>query len=764
MNPIINISRDVSRRGFLVGFSAGGLALAVGLPAPGAAQEAKYGADAMPGGAVDNPLVFVAVAEDGTVSIVCHRSEMGQGVLTSLPMVVADEMEADWARVKVRQAPGDEARFGNQNTDGSRSMRHFFQPMRRCGAAARAMLEQAAAAAWSAPLSEVKAFNHQVIHQPSGRRLGFGELARRAADLPVPPLESLRLKTVAEFRYISKGDIGLINGRDITTGKGIYGVDVRLPGMLYAAVARPPVYGGKVASFDATQALQVAGVVKVLALDSPTIPSTFLPLGGVAVVARNTWAAIKGREALKITWDDGPNAAYSSDAYRAQLTQAARRPGKAVRVHGDVDKALAAAAVRVEAEYYAPHLAQAPMEPPSATARIIDGKAEIWACTQAPQGARDLAAKLLGLPVGDVTMNVTLLGGGFGRKSKPDFVMEAALLSKAMDGAPVKVIWTRDDDLRHGYYHTVSVERLEGGLDRAGKPTAWRHRSASPSIASIFGPDPKHQVAFEQGLGLINLPFAVPNLQLETVEAPAHTRIGWLRAVTNIPHAFAIQSFAAELAAAAGRDHKEFLLDLIGPARLIDPLSMNDGFNYGESPQTYPLDTGRLRAVIERATGEAGWGRALPAGRGLGLAAHYSFATYVAAVVEVAVGANGAVSIPRVDMAVDCGPVVNPERVRSQMEGAAAFGAGVALNSAITFRNGRVEQSNFDGYQIPRIDEAPKEVRVHLTPAGDFGRPLGGVGEPGVPPIAPAVANAIFAATGKRIRALPVDAALLRRA
>ncbi len=755
---------NVSRRSVLAGLGAGGLILAVGLPRPGHAQDKKYGADAMPGGTVDDPHAFVAIDKTGAVTIVCHRSEMGQGVLTSLPMVIADEMEADWAKVTVIQAPGDEQRFGNQNTDGSRSMRHFFQPMRRCGATARAMLEQAAADFWAVPLSEVKAVSHDVVHGPSGRRLAYGDLAEAAAALPIPPTARIRLKTPAEFRYVGKDGMALVNGLDLTCGRGQYGIDTRLPDMLYAVIARPPVYGGKAISHDAGEALKIPGVVKVVALDSAPIPSAFLPLGGIAVIARNSWAAIRGRDALKIVWDDGPNVSYSSDSYRARLEQGVRRPGKTIRTHGDVDKALSSAAIRLDAEYYAPHLAQAPMEPPAATARISGGKAEIWACSQAPQGARDLVAKVLGISPADVTLTVTLLGGGFGRKSKPDFVVEAALLSKAMNGAPVKVTWTREDDLRHGYYHTVSLERLEGGLNRAGKPVAWRHRSASPSISSIFGPDPGYQSPSEQGLGLINVPFTLPNLQVDVVEALAHTRIGWLRSVTNIPHAFAIQSFVAEMAAAAKRDHRDFLLDLIGPPRRIDPAALNDGFNYNESPQTYPVDNGRLRTVIERATQEAGWGRALPAGHGLGLAAHYSFTSYVAVVVEVAVAADGTVRIPRVDMAVDCGPVVNPERVRSQMEGAALFGTGIALTCAITFKDGRVEQSNFDTYQLPRMDSSPRDIRVHMIPATDYSQPLGGVGEPGVPPMAPALANAIFAATGTRIRTLPMDLTRLAKA
>lgn len=756
---IFHISK-VSRRGFLAGIGAGGLVLAVGRPV--SAQERKYGVDATTGGAVDDPLIFVSIADDGTVTIVSHRSEMGQGIFTSLPMVVADELEADWSRVKVIQSPGDEARYGNQNVDGSRSMRHFFQPMRRCGAAARTMLEQAAAARWSVPVEDVKATKHEVVHVSSGRRLGYGELARSAAALPVPARQGLRLKRAEEFRYIGKGEIGLINSVELTTGRSQYGIDVQLPGMLHAVIARPPVYGGKVATFDASEALKVAGVVKVLPIEAPPLPSAFFPLGGIAVIARTTWAAIKGREKLNIVWEDGPNAVYSSDAYKAALEQRVRAPGKIIRAEGDVEKALAAATRRVEAEYYMPHLAHAPMEPPTATARIVNGAVEVWASSQTPQVARNMVARRLGVPPEKVTVNVPFLGGGFGRKSKPDFAIEAALLSQAMDGTPVKVTWTREDDLRHGFYHTVSLERLEAGLDKAGRPIAWRHRSASPSITSLFGPDPEHQASMEQGMGLVNTPLAIPNLQIETIQARAHTRIGWFRAVANVPHAYAVQSFVAELASAANRDPKDFLLEIIGPARKIDSASMKDSFNYNESSDLYPLDTGRLRRVVERAASEAGWGRKLPAGCGLGIAAHYSFMTYVAVVAEVAVARDGTVTVPRMDVAVDCGPAVNPERIRAQMEGACIFGYALTMLGEISFKNGRVEQGNFDTYQLPRIDAAPGEVRVHLMPPVDYNQPLGGIGEPGVPPIAPALTNAIFAATGKRIRRLPVDTSLLK--
>ncbi|MBB2973068.1 xanthine dehydrogenase family protein molybdopterin-binding subunit [Mesorhizobium sp. RMAD-H1] len=753
-SPITNISR----RGLLAGFGAGAFVLAVGIPGnmSARAQEAKYGAEGMPNGIRDDPKVFVAIADDGTVTVTCSRQEMGQGVRTSIALIVADELEADWAKVKVIQAQGDEARYGNQDTDGSRSIRHFFMPMRRCGAAARAMLEEAAAKQWGVPVAEIEASNHEILHKPSGRRIGYGAVAKAAAELPVPQGDAIKLKDASAFRYIGKGQTNLIDGFDMTTGRALYGIDTRLPGMVYAVVARPPVYGGKVASFDDSEALKVPGVIKVVTIEPTPIPSEFQPLGGVAVIARNTWAAIQGRSKLKITWDDGPNKAYSSDSYKATLEEAARKPGKVVRHAGDVDGVMAKAEKRLEAEYYIPHLTQASMEPPAATVRIVDGKCEAWACVQAPQATRERLASRLGMLVEDVTVNVTLLGGGFGRKSKPDFVVEAGLLSKAMDGAPVKVTWTREDDVKHSYYHTVSVERIEAALDASGKPAAWLHRSVAPTIGSIFGPDPKHELPFELGMGLVNLPFDIPNVRLENPQAAAMTRIGWYRSVSNIPHAFAIQSFVAELAHAAGSDHKDYLLEMIGPDRKIDPTTIDDSWNYGEDPKLYPLDTGRLKRVIELAAEQIGWGRDLPKGRGIGLAAHYSFVTYVAVAADVEVDDQGVLTIHRMDVAVDCGPQVNPERVHSQMEGAAIMGIGNTLFGEITFKEGRVEQSNFDGYEVARIDAAPKEIHVHLVPAPDFSQPLGGVGEPGVPPVAPALTNAIFAATGKRIRQLPV--------
>jgi isoquinoline 1-oxidoreductase beta subunit len=751
---------NVSRRGVLRGMLAtGGLVIAARIvPASPAVAAYATGAAKMPGGAVSDPHVFIAIDPSGLVTIVAHRAEMGTGSRTSLPMAVADELEADWSRVKVVQSPGDEAKYGNQNTDGSRSLRHFIQPMRQCGAAMRTMLESAAAQRWNVPVAEVGAQLHEVVHKPSGRTLGYGELAVAASALPIPPTEQVKLKDEAAFRYLGKGKIPIVDLFDITTGRAVYGIDAKLPGMKYAVIARPPVMGGKPVGYDETAALKVSGVEKVVVIEGTPPPSKFQPIGGVAVIARNTWAALKGREALAVRWDDGPHGVYDSAAYRARLEETARKPGKVVRNDGDADKALASAAKTVVAEYYLPHLAHAPMEPPSATARVADGKCEAWAPVQSPGTTRNELAEKLGLQPGDVTVNVTLLGGGFGRKSKPDFVLEAALLSRAMGGAPVKVVWTREDDLHHDYLHTVSAERIEAGMDAQGRIVAWRHRSVAPTIRATFVPDPKFEQAGEISQGLIDVPFDIANLRCEVGEAEAHTRIGWFRSVSNIPHAFAVQSFVAELAHAGGRDPKDMLLELIGPPRLVDPRkseSAADYTNYGDPLETYPIDTVRLRRVVELAAEKAEWGKKLPPRHGQGIAVHRCFLSYVATVVEVAVDEKGKLTVPRVDTAIDCGFAANPERILSQVEGAAVMGLSLARYGEISFKNGQVEQNNFDGFQVVRLDESPVITHVHIVPAG-LDVPSSGVGEPGLPPFAPALCNAIFAAVGKRIRRLPI--------
>jgi isoquinoline 1-oxidoreductase subunit beta len=746
---------NVSRRSMLKALGiAGGFVLAAPVLSRPAFAAYQTGAEKMPHGTVVDPRVFVPIAPDGTVTIVAHRSEMGTGVRTSLPLIVAEEMDADWSRVRVQQAHGDEVKYGNQDTDGSRSTRHYLMPMRQIGASARTMLEQAAAKRWGVPVAEVRAVNHEVVHEASGRKIGFGDLAADAAKEPVPALDSLKLKDPKNFRYLGKGEIGIVDLHDITTGKAGYGADIRLPGMKYAVIAHPPVTGGKLVSVDSTDTMKVSGVEKVMEVQGWPWPSKFQPLGGVAVIARNTGAAIKGRDALKITWDDGANAKYDSVAYRTELEEAARKPGLVVRKEGDVDAALKSADKVIVGEYYLPHLAHVSMEPPVAVASVTGDTAEVWAPVQSPGGTREDVAKTLGIPEDNVTINVTLLGGGFGRKSKCDYALEAALLSKALN-APVKVQWTREDDVQHDFLHTVSVERIEAGLDKNGKVIAWRHRSVAPSIASTFAAGTVHQAPFELGMGLIDNPFEIANLQCENPEAAAHTRIGWFRSVSNIPRAFAVQSMVGELAHATNRDQKEMLLELIGSPRIVDLSSVKDPWNYGEPYSSYPIDTARLRRVVELVADKGGWGRSVPKGHGLGIAVHRSFVSYIATIVEVAIDEKGKLTVPRVDTAIDCGTYVNPERIRSQIEGAAIMGMSLAKYGEITFKDGRVQQKNFDDFPVIRIDEAPLVTNVHIVPP-EPDTPPSGVGEPGVPPFAPALANAIFAATGKRIRALPI--------
>ena len=746
-----------TRRTFLQG-SLSGLLLSVGFNGTVRAEDArKYGADSMPGGTVDNPHVFISIEPDGRTTLIAHRVEMGTGVRTSLPMVIADELEADWARVTVVQADANEARYGNQNVDGSRSVRHFLLPMRRAGAAARQMLEAAAAARWGVPASEVQARQHTLLHTPTGRRLGFGEVAADAARLPLPAPEQLKLKDPAQFRYIGQGKVRAVDSEAIARGQAQYGMDMRLPGMVYAVVARPPVLGGKLRSVDSAEALKVPGVLRVIELPGFTGAPMFKPLGGVAVVATNTWAAMQGRKALKVSWDDGPHGTYNSASYRAELEAAARRPAKVLRDQGDVMQTLAQAkpADKIAAEYYLPHLAHATMEPPVATALVKDGRCEIWTSVQNPQAALDGVAAQLGLKPEAVQVHPLLIGGGFGRKSKPDYVTEAAMVAKQMEGTPVKLVWTREDDLQHDYLHTVSVERLEAVVNAQGRPTTWLHRTAAPSILSLFVEGGKGQMDLEAGMTAINVPYDIPNLRLEGAEVEAHARIGWFRSVSNIPHAFAVQCFVAELAHHAGRDHKQYLLDLIGPPRKLDPRKLSDNWNYSESPERYPIDTGRMRDVIEAAAKGARWGRKLPKGHGLGLAVAYSFMSYTATVIEVAVDAQGELKVVAVDMAIDCGPQINPERIRAQMEGGAVMGLSLALSGEISFDQGRVVQSNFFDFTVLRHAESPRTIRTHLV-NNNHEVPPGGVGEPPVPPVAPALFNAIFAATGKRIRQLPL--------
>ena len=747
------VIRPVSRRAVLGG-AAAGLALAAFAPRAGAFEPYPTGGTQMANGLVDDPLVFVSIETDGTVRLVAHRAEMGTGVRTSLPMVIADEMEADWSRVRIEQAPGDEQRYGNQNTDGSRSMRHHIQTMRQMGASVRHMLARAAAERWGVAPSAVTVELHEV-RGPDGESAGFGELAEAAMAQPVPTFEELDFKTEDQFRYIGRGEVSITDLHDITTGKAVYGADVQLEGMRTAVVARPPVVGGKVKSYDDGKARAVPGVEAVIALEGAALPGKFAPLGGVAVVATNTWAAIQGRAALEIEWEDGPHASYDTDTYRGEMEATAEKPGKVLRETGDPDRAFAEADRVIGRSYYQAHMAQAPMEPPAAVARLSGGRLEVWAPVQSPGTVRRDLADDLGLDVGDVTVNVTLLGGGFGRKSKGDYVTEAARLAKAT-GHPVRVQWTREDDIRHSFYHTTSVERIEAAVDGDGRVTGWRHNSVAPTILSTFAPDPGHQFPIENGMGHVDMPFAIPNIRCDNGKVMAHTRIGWWRSVSNVPRAFAVQSFAAELAHELGRDQRDMLLELIGPDRVIDPDAEGmpeDFWNYGDPYTEFPIETGRLKHVLNVAADAAGWGGTLPEGEGIGLAVHRSFLTYVGVAAHVRIR-EGRIRLPQVHVAIDCGFPANPERIRSQMEGAAVMGMTLALKSAITFENGRVVQSNFNDYDVMRSDNFPERVVTHIV-EHPFSVHATGVGEPGVPPMAPAIANAVFNATGKRLRDLP---------
>ena len=744
---------DPARRDFLKLLSLGGLVLAAS--AAGVRRLEAAGYAHAPNAEPWEPHVYVRIDDDGIVTITCHRSEMGQGIRTTMAMIIADEMEADWQKCRVEQAVGDEKKYGSQNTDGSTSIRDFLPKYREAGATVRALMEDAAAKEWGVPSGDVKARGGEVLHTASGRTKTFGALVATARTITMPAKARVRIKSPSERRWQGK-TMTSIDLVPMTTGKAIYGADVVLPGMKFAVISRPPVWGGKVVSVDDSAALQVAGVERVVRIPETLIPGGYLPLGGVAVIARNTWAAIKGRDALKITWDNGPNATYDSTTYKAQLMDAVRKPGKAGRAVGDVAKGRASASRTVTAEYYMPHLSHAQMEPVTAIASVTNGKVEAWAPTQSPQDARNTIAQYLKIDAASVTVHVTLLGGGFGRKSKPDFVCEAAYLAREV-GAPVRVQWTREDDLRNSYLHSVAAHRLEAGLDAKGKVTSWLHRSAYPAIGATFAANVAGAEPDELTNGASDIPFDIPNISVEICPAVAHTRIGWYRSVNAIHHGFAIGSFVDELAHAARKDPGDFLLALIGRDRTVDLSTaglVKPASNYGASWTDHPLDTARARRVIELAMTKSGWrGVALPRGKGRGIAMHRSFLSYVAMVVEVEVMPDGTVLVPKATVAVDAGFVANPDRAKAQMEGALIMAMSNTLYSEIAFADGKVVQSNFRDYGVTRMRAAPRMVDVHVVPSE--GLP-GGIGEPGVPPAGAAIMNAIFAATGVRVRTLPV--------
>jgi isoquinoline 1-oxidoreductase subunit beta len=718
--------QNISRRSFIrnVGFASGGLILGC--------NYGLFSQDKEEGNTTAfNPNLFVQLNSDGSLIIIASRSEMGNGVRTSLTSVVADEMEADWNKVSVKQAVGD-AKYGDQNTDGSRSVIDFYDTMRKMGAMARMMLITAAAKKWQVPESECSAQNHFIIHN-SGKKIGFGELVDIVSTLPVPT--NIIYKDPKDFKYIGK-NLKSVDVKDFANGSAVFGIDKRLPNMKVVAIARCPVTFGTVKSFDKTAAMKIKGVENVIEI--PRIEKPFGPLGGVAVIATNTWAAFKGKEALEIQWNYGKNEGYDSEKYMAELTERVHKEGKVEKEIGDVNKAFSEANKVIESTFQLPLLAHAPMEVPNAVAWVQGDTCEVWAPTQSPQGAHDEIVSYLNTTKDKVTVNVTFLGGGFGRKSKPDFIVEAVMVSKAIN-APVQVVWTREDDIKHGYYHTVSAQYMKASLDAQGNVTGWLHRSAFPSIMSTFVPGTEYPSGFEAS-SATDVPFDIKNMKFESGQAPAMVRIGWMRSVINILHGFSINVFADELAHAAKLDPLDFRLKLIG----------NDRVEVTNNPIKF--STARLKNVLSLAAKNANYNKPLPKGHAFGLAVHYSFNSYVASVVEVSM-VDDKVKVHNVYSVVDCGTAVNRNTITAQLEGAAIFGMSIAYYGKITAKEGAIEQNSYSDYRMIRINEIPK---VHVEIVESTEKPTG-VGEPGVPVIAPAIINAIFKLTGKRYYNLPLS-------
>lgn len=746
---------NISRRGALKTMGvASGLVIASPIFASGLRAEAMGTAGELVNSA------YLSIDPDGTVHIYIHRVEMGQGSRTGLPQIIADELEADWSRIVFEPAYGD-TKFGDQNTDGSTSIRKFYDAYRAAGAGARQMLEQAAANHWGVAASDVEAKAHKVHNKITGQSEDFSAFVSAAAKLEAPKDDALKLKSKPNWDLIGK-PVRNIYMKEFVTGSSVFGQDVMREGMLFAVAARPPVVGGKVTAYDKEAAMAVSGVVDVVELPALELPAVFKPLGGVAVLATNTWAAMKGRDALNAQFEAGDNVSYNSDEYEQGLWSAIDGKDITHLNRGDVTAALENAEKTLTADYYVPHQHHMTMEPPAATAEWQGDDLKMWVCCQDPQSVQQSVAPFVDKKPEDIYVEATLLGGAFGRKSKPDFAVEAAILAKHA-GKPVKMVWTREDDVHHGYYHTVAAQRVTAGLTADGEVTAWKHKAAYPSIGATFNPAANSPGSFELGLGLLDLPFEMPNLRVDAGDAKAHARIGWMRSVANIQQAFAAGSFVDELAHETGKNTVDMWLELIGSDRKINPtddmpnLLPGEGRrssygNYGESLERHPVDTARLKAVLRKVADMSGYGRKMPKGWGLGISVHRSFVSYVASVIEVQVTEDGGLNIPRAWMAVDCGVAVNPDRVKAQMEGAVVFGLSHALHGEISFKDGAVEQSNFDSYPMCRIDEAPT---VETATIASDSVP-GGVGEPGVPPVAPALTNAIFAATGKRIRRLPV--------
>lgn len=675
---------------------------------------------------------FVSIGNDGGIRIVVHRSDMGQGVRTSLAMLVADELGADWQHVVVNQAPGD-MRYGDQNTDGSSTIRLNWEPLRKAGAAAREMLLTAAASKLDVDVSELRAERSEVVHDKSGRSLRFAELAEEASKLDVPA--EPKLKKASERTLIGRDTAG-VDLHDVVIGKAVFGIDVEVPDMLHASLERSPTVGGKLESYDREAALAVPGVRDVIELEGNGVHTN----AALAVVADNTWAAMQGRTKLAATWDAGEGPLEQTEQHRAMLADSAMASGKVALETGDMDRAMLDAAQTLDVQYFSPYLSHSPLEPLVAVAHVRDDSVEIWAPTQNPIGARRQVAEQLELSDPEqVAVHVTLLGGAFGRKSQSDFVLEAAAVSKAL-GKPVKVTWTREDEVRHGFYRPENRQRFRATLDDKGAVTGITGHSVFSTIARAFNPSALEPLGVELDMGWTSVPFRVPNLRMSATGVPSGLRIGWWRSVCNTFHAFAWSSFVDELAAQAQQDPIGFYKKLVGEPREVKA-----------GNATY--DTKRLLAVVDRVSAMGLWGKEVPKGEGIGFAAHMSFQSYVACVMHVAVSDDKSVTIKQVDYAVDCGTVVNPDGVRAQCEGGLVFGLSAALYGEITVKDGAVVQGNFDTYPLLRLDKMPV-VRVDII---DSSESPTGIGEPPTPVVAPALTNAIFAASGERVRELPLS-------
>jgi isoquinoline 1-oxidoreductase beta subunit len=702
---------NASRREFLKTSAIAGGGLIIGFSLPGAARLAQAaGKDAQIN-------AYLRIAPNGAVTVICGLSEMGQGVHTAIPMLIAEELDADWSRVRVEQSGVDKAFvnpiFGIQATGGSTAVRGHWEPMRKAGAAARAMLIAAAAQAWKVDPAECSTEKGMVIHK-SGKKLSYGALAEKAAKI-APPKE-VKLKDPGQFTLLGKSGTKRLDTAAKSTGKAKYGLDVYLPGMLTAVIAFPPVPGGKATSVNDAKAKAVRGVRQVV-----QIPA------GVAVLADGYWAAKLGRDALEIQWDNGANASLSSEGISKQLASGAAAGGAVGRNEGDFKSAKPAKTV--EAEYEAPYLSHSCMEPLNCTAWVKKEGVEIWAGTQSQGPAQGILSQVAGVQPGQVKVNTMYLGGGFGRRFAPDPVIGATVLSK-ITGKPVKLVYSREDDMRGYFYRPASVTKMTGGLDASGNATLFTASVASPSImeASHFmklPPDGVDEFGVE---GIRDCPYDFPNLHIEySRQEPGNLQVWFWRSVGHSQNSFFLESFIDEMAQAAGKDPFEFRRSLLG-----------------KQP--------RYKGALELAAEKADWGKPLPAGVYRGIAVVFSFGSWCAEVAELSVAPDGTPKVHRVVAAIDCGMTVNPDIVKRQVESAIVYGLTAALYGKITFRDGRVEQSNFHDYKMLRMNEMPK-VEVHIVPSKEA---PGGVGEPGTPPIAPAVANAIFAATGKRIRKLPL--------